>query len=100
MGAVAGILGYMDFRNVPRVRQHRIAWVHALGNSAILVLAIINWSLRMYDPIAGVVPWGAALSAVAVLGLMFTGWYGGELVYRHRIGMVSGPPDGEPRTRQ
>ncbi|TXR46398.1 DUF2231 domain-containing protein, partial [Phyllobacterium endophyticum] len=32
-------------------------------------------------------PWGFTLSAVVVLLLLYTGWKGGDLVYRHRVGM-------------
>jgi uncharacterized membrane protein len=37
------------------------------------------------------VPWGVALSALVGLGLAVTGWTGGELSYRHLIGV-------DPRT--
>jgi uncharacterized membrane protein len=33
------------------------------------------------------VPWGLILSTVIVAMLLYTGWKGGELVYRYRVGM-------------
>ena len=40
------------------------------------------------DPGAMVVPFGIILSAVVVAIFLVTGWLGGELVFRHRIGMI------------
>jgi uncharacterized membrane protein len=36
-----------------------------------------------------VVPWGLVLSAVVVLILLFTGWMGWSMVYRHGVGVVT-----------
>jgi uncharacterized membrane protein len=35
-----------------------------------------------------VVPWGLALSAAVVLVLLFTGWWGWSMVYRHGVGVA------------
>ena len=37
-----------------------------------------------------VVPLGIILSAVVVVIFLVTGWLGGELVFRHRIGVIDG----------
>jgi len=97
MGALAGLVGYMDFSKIPRARQQRVGWAHAVGNSMVIVLALINWALRLNDPIGGLVPWGVALSTICVIGLMFTGWFGGELVYRYHIGMAAGAANEDTR---
>src|SRR3569832_982258 len=70
LGALAGLVGYMDFSKIPRARQQRVGWAHAVGNSMVIVLALINWALRLNDPIGGLVPWGVALSTICVIGLM------------------------------
>jgi uncharacterized membrane protein len=36
-----------------------------------------------------VVPWGLTLSALVVLILLFAGWMGWSMVYRHRVGVVA-----------
>jgi uncharacterized membrane protein len=36
------------------------------------------------------VPFGIILSAVVVVIFLVTGWLGGELVFRHRIGVIDG----------
>lgn len=100
MGGVAGVVGYLDFSKIPRARQQAVGWAHAVGNSIVLLLALINWALRVGDPIDGLVPWGTVLSLVCVVGLMFTGWFGGELVYRHRIGVTASSDRDPPGPRE
>jgi uncharacterized membrane protein len=50
-----------------------------------------NWYLR-YDSgaVAGVFPIGIWLSLITVLLLLFNGWKGWEMVYRHRVGIIGG----------
>jgi uncharacterized membrane protein len=54
-----------------------------------MVLATINMMVHTHDAWTSVVPWGLVLSAAVVLILLFTGWLGSSLVYRHRIGVVA-----------
>jgi uncharacterized membrane protein len=88
-GALAAIPGLVDFLTIQRARVHRIGWVHALGNGAVLVLAAVSWLLRLGDPAAAVLPWGLALSALTVGLLLMTGSTGGELAYRHMVGVTA-----------
>ena len=39
--------------------------------------------------VTSVVPWGLVLSAAVVLILLFTGWMGWSMVYRHGVGVVA-----------
>ena len=61
-GALAAIPGLVDFLTIQRARVHRIGWVHALGNGAVLLLAAASWLLRLGDPAAP----GAAMGAGAL----------------------------------
>jgi FtsP/CotA-like multicopper oxidase with cupredoxin domain/uncharacterized membrane protein len=88
LGLLAAIPGLIDFATIDRARVHRIGWVHALGNGAVLALAMANWLLRLGDPVAAVLPWGLVLSALAAGLLAVTGWVGGELAYRHMVGVT------------
>ncbi len=87
-GAAAAIPGMIDFSTIDRVRRLARTWVHAGGNTVALTLAIINLSLRWTDAAAGAQGWGLVLSLVTVALLGVTGWLGGELSYRHRIGAI------------
>jgi uncharacterized membrane protein len=89
MGALAAVAGLTDFLTISRVRSLAAGWVHFLGNAAALVLALWNLLRRTSgEPGAAVVPNGIILSAVVVAIFLVTGWLGGELVFRHRIGVV------------
>lgn len=86
-GGVAAIFGIIDFLTIGRVRQLSAGWVHALGNVAALTLAIINTYLHWNNPIGAIISTTITLSAVTVVLLLITGWYGGELAYRFGIGI-------------
>ncbi len=88
-GVPAAILGLVDFLTIDRARAQRAGWVHFIGNAVVLATAGANLVLRLAtDPLAAVAPWGLALSALAAALLMVTGWMGGELAYRHKIGVL------------
>jgi FtsP/CotA-like multicopper oxidase with cupredoxin domain/uncharacterized membrane protein len=98
-GVAAAVFGLIDFWTIERAREHRIGWVHAIGNGAVLVLALASVLLRRGDPVAAVVPWGLTLTGVIAILLVVTGWAGGDLAHRHLIGVTGhGPDDHEPGT--
>lgn len=95
MGAIAGLAGATDFFTLERPRQLTIGWVHAIGNVGVVVVSLINLLLRVGDPAAAILPWGLVLSIIVSATLLVTGWAGGELAYRHGIGVVGeGTPIG------
>jgi uncharacterized membrane protein len=96
-GALAAVFGLIDFSAVPRVREHKAGWIHAIGNVIAMALSVVNVLLRWDAPADAIMPLGLALSAVVGLILVVTGWYGGELSYRHGIGVV-GPHRTRDRT--
>jgi uncharacterized membrane protein len=87
------IAGFADFLGDRRVRALRAAWIHGIGNALALVLAIINAFVHSRDAYTSVVPSGLILSALVVLILAVTAWMGGEMVYRHGVGVR--PEDGQ-----
>ena len=87
-GALAALLGGIDFFSRSQLRSHRAAWLHAGGNAATLALGGVSVALRSRKDRDSVVPAGLALSAISGLILLATGWLGGELSYRHRIGLM------------
>jgi len=87
-GILAAVLGLIDFLSIQRVREHPAGWIHFIGNSTVLLLSMISLILRWGDPAAAILPWGLTISTVVSGILVITGWYGGELAYRHMIGVV------------
>ena len=55
----------------------------------VLILAFINSLVHSADGWTGVVPWGLALSALTVLVLIVTNWFGRTMVYRYGTGVRS-----------
>jgi uncharacterized membrane protein len=90
MAALAAVAGLTDFMGDSRIRGLSHAIQHMLANVTVVVLEIVNFVLRMggNDAIGSV---GVYLSAVAVLILIFSGWRGGDLVYKHGIGVEDRP---------
>ncbi len=87
-GLLAAVIGLVDFLTIGRAREHSTGWIHFLGNTTVLVLAFVSLRLRWSDPVAAVLPWGLSLSTLVGVILVVTGWLGGELVYRHMIGVT------------
>jgi uncharacterized membrane protein len=86
-GFLAGLVGAVDFLGKPAIRNTPPAWFHVLGNLVVLGVATVNMLVHTRDGWTSVVPWGLALSALTVLLLLFTGWMGWSMVYRHHVGV-------------
>jgi uncharacterized membrane protein len=85
---LAAALGLTDLLGDRRVRSLRQAWMHGIGNVALVALAAVSFYLRATSGAEeAIAPVGVTLSFVTVLGLLVTGWLGGELVYRHGVGV-------------
>lgn len=85
--ALAAVAGLTDFLGDRRIRAIGDAWLHMLGNVTAVVVELINLVLRWGHPAGALPSPGTYLSALAVLLLAFTGWKGGNLVFRHRVGV-------------
>lgn len=84
---LAFIAGLIDFLANRDIRQFRYAQLQLAGEFVVLVLALINSLVHTRDAWTSVVPTGLALSIVTVLVSLITGWLGGTLIYRHRVGV-------------
>jgi uncharacterized membrane protein len=87
-GLLAGVLGATDLVGRDRIRSRGSAWVHGLGNLAAVGLGVGSVLLRRDKHPDVVVPRGVAVSSAIVGILGVTGWLGGELVFRHRVGIT------------
>lgn len=90
-GVVAAIVGFLDWRHIPSgTRAKRVGLMHALGNSAVLILFFVSWLMRANAPnrTPDTTAFVLALVAVAIAGV--SGWLGGELVDRLAVGVDRG----------
>lgn len=87
-GVAAAVVGMLDFIRIPRVRSRRAGWVHMWLNVAVLALSIVNLGLRLVGSQSVILPFGFLLSLIVATLLMASGWYGGELTFRHKVGIV------------
>ncbi len=87
--AMAAPFGAIDLATIPRARQLPEAWLHAGGNTGVLALTVTNLALRRGSD-GRVSAAGLGMSALGAGLLAVTGWLGGELSYRHRIGVTDG----------
>ena len=87
MAALAAVTGLTDFMGDDRIRRMGDALKHMLANVTAVVLEIVNFVLRLNNDDA-IGSTGVYLSAVVVLILAYSGWKGGELVFRHGVGVA------------
>jgi uncharacterized membrane protein len=83
--ALAAVAGLTDFLGDKRI-QTADAVKHMLANVTAVVIELINLILRLNNP-EFIPRTGVILSAVVVLILLYSGWKGGDLVFRHGIGV-------------
>ncbi|QMS92452.1 DUF2231 domain-containing protein [Nostoc edaphicum CCNP1411] len=87
-GVLASAIGLSDFLKIERVRKRTAGWAHLILNVSILVLSLINFLLRWGDAESRIVPWGLLISLIVGTLTSVSGWFGAELSYRHKIGVV------------
>jgi uncharacterized membrane protein len=89
--ALAALTGLIDFLGDRRIRALGDAWQHAIGNVIMVLIQLFSFYQRYRYGTSAVVPLGLILSLVAVCILLFTGWKGGEMVFRHRVAVYDEP---------
>ena len=89
--ALAAVAGLIDFLGDGRIRAISDAWQHAIGNVVLVLVQLFSFYQRYRYGTSAVVPLGLSLSLVAVCIMAFTGWKGGELVFRHRVAVYDEP---------
>ncbi|RFB97313.1 hypothetical protein B5K11_05320 [Rhizobium leguminosarum bv. trifolii] len=96
MAALAAVAGLIDFMGDSRIRSLRDAWLHMIGNIVLVLIEAFSLWRRVQDGPDFILPTGLVLSLIAVALLLFNGWKGWEMVYRHRVG-VSEETGNSPR---
>lgn len=85
MAALAAVAGLTDFLGDKRI-QGSDAIKHMLANVTAVVLEVVNLVLRLKNP-DFIGSAGVYISGLVVLILLYSGWKGGDLVFRHGIGV-------------
>jgi uncharacterized membrane protein len=88
MAAVAGSAGLIDVLRDRQIRSLGPAWLHGGGNVTAVLIELYIWYARYRNGANVVLSIGIILSGVVVLILLFTGWQGWGMVYRHRVGVA------------
>jgi hypothetical protein len=86
---LAAPAGLTDFLGDVRIRAIPAAWQHAIGNVIAVLISLLYW--RYSHSADAVLPTGLECSLVVVAILLFTGWMGWEMVYRHRVAVYDQP---------
>lgn len=89
---LAALAGLADFFGDQRVRALKDARLHLVGNVTAVVIEAVNLFLRYGSGAEIIDSLGIILSGVVALILVFTGWKGGELVFRHGVGVADHDP--------
>jgi uncharacterized membrane protein len=92
----AAITGLSDFLKIDRVRKRTAGLAHLVLNITIIVLTGINLFIRMNNVAGAILPTGIIMSVIVATLLGLSGWYGAELVYRHKIAVIGNSSRSEP----
>jgi len=90
-GVAAAVFGAMDYFRLPTTH---VAWkkasLHAFLNFVWLMWfgALFGLRLKQYPQIELATTLEIILCGVAVAGLLFSNFLGGELVFRHKLGVI------------
>jgi uncharacterized membrane protein len=98
-GALAAVAGFIDFLANENIRAINLVWYHFIGNAIALILSAVSLYLRLHGDAVGVTGAELVLSILVVVIFAVTGWLGGELVFRHGVGMA-GEPSSVPIQRE
>ena len=90
--ALAAVTGLTDYMGDEHIRRLGVALRHMLANVTAVVLEVVNFVIRLSDQ-SKIDSIGIILSAVTVVVLVYSGWLGGEMVYRHRVAVLDRPDD-------
>ena len=89
LAAVPGIIDFISLLGSGERRVRTIAATHMSINLAVVALYVANLYLRTRPaPLSGA---SFALSLLAIVVLLISGWLGGELVYVHGVAVAEEP---------
>lgn len=86
-GLIAALPGIIDLLSIERARRLSISWLHAGGNGLFLMVAAVNYAERQAD-LQTVSSNQMLLTGTGFVLMAISGWLGGEMTFRHRIGAI------------
>jgi uncharacterized membrane protein len=93
---LAAIPGFIDYLAITDRNVKRVATIHMVLNLLAVAIFIFNLGLRLNPPArAGIQP--IVISAIGIAFIVVSGWFGGTLVYKHRVGVIETPTSAERR---
>ena len=84
MAALAAVAGLTDYLGDAKLRSSNDALKHMLANVTAVVLELVNFILRLGNS-DFITSTGVYISGVVVLILLYSGWKGGDLIYRSGV---------------
>jgi uncharacterized membrane protein len=95
---LAAVLGILETMGVKRARTMGLVWAHALLNVLAVIIALVSILMRNGGG-ADAAGLNLVMTGVMTLGLLVSGWIGGEVSYKHGVGVAetvgSDRPDGD-----
>ncbi len=100
-GLLAVATGLIDFLSIERARTLSTGWLHFLATDLAIFISTFNLIERLSDHQGGVLFTGLAYSTVVAVLLIIASGLGGQLVFRHMIGIygLEGGASGRKRGR-
>jgi uncharacterized membrane protein len=96
----AAIPGIVDLSGIPNEsRAHRTALFHLVNGLVVLALFLVSLGIRW--PVGSGdarLAWATAIDVLGLLAITLQGWLGGELVYKHHIGVLNQAEGADPVT--
>jgi uncharacterized membrane protein len=87
---IAAVFGFIDWLGIPeRTRAKYIGLIHGVSNLIVVLLFIVSWFMRRPDPTAPSLL-AMVLGWIGIVVALFSGWLGGELVYRLNMAVDEG----------
>ena len=87
----AAAAGMADYLGDDRIKNIGAATRHMIANIVVVTLEAVNLVIRLTGGVSQVGSLGVWLSLASVAILAYSGWLGGELVYKHRVGVQQLP---------